>query len=516
LNAAALLARAAILHPSRPALAVGEIPVADYAAFQRQVASLAGALLYTHRLQPGDRVALTMTNRPEYLIVQFAAWHAGMCVCPMNAKLHPREAEYILGKADVRICFASAEWSVALGQIGYSAGRMTVVDVTSAEFARSCAGEAAEMADVGADAPAWLAWTGGTTGRPKGATVTHRTLVSLAVGHALLEQPSERDVVLYPGALSHGAGFWGLAYTAHGALHVIPESQGFDPAEIVSLIAHYPMTTFFAAPTMIVRLMAEPAVGSVSVDHLKTILYGGGPMYLQDTKQALEIFGPRLHQAYGLSEAPINVTALSRAMHEEAAERGDDGRLQSVGIPCVGTQVKVVDPDGRELPCGEPGEIVVRGDVVMRDYWDEPEATADTIRGGWLWTGDMGSFDADGFLTLRDRSKDMIISGGANIYPREVEEVLLRHPSVREVAVVGRPSAEWGQDVAAFIVAHPGAEIGVEELDQLCLDSIARFKRPKHYHFTGDLPKSGYGKVLKRELAARLARAEGGKQETTT
>jgi long-chain acyl-CoA synthetase len=230
-------------------------------------------------------------------------------------------------------------------------------------------------------------------------------------------------------------------------------------------------------------------------------------MYLADLEDALAVFGPRLAQIYGQGEAPMTITGLSKAEHADRDHPRWRDRMQSVGVPRTDVEVRVVD-DGRELPAGEAGEVVVRGDVVMAGYWNSPDATAEALRDGWLYTGDIGSFDADGYLTLRDRSKDLIISGGMNIYPREVEEALLRHPGVEAAAVVGRPDAKWGEAVVAFVVAADGAaEPSVKDLDQTCLDYIARFKRPRHYRFVDALPVNNYGKVVKRELRDRL-RAE--------
>jgi long-chain acyl-CoA synthetase len=224
-------------------------------------------------------------------------------------------------------------------------------------------------------------------------------------------------------------------------------------------------------------------------------------MYLADLEEALAVFGPRLAQIYGQGETPMTITALSKGDHADQNHPRWRDRLQSVGVARTDVEVRVVDENDGELPVGEIGEILVRGDVVMAGYWNNPEATAESLRGGWLHTGDVGSFDTDGYLTLRDRSKDLIISGGMNIYPREVEEALLRHPGVGGVAVVGRPDREWGEAVIAFVVAADGmAEPTVEDLDRTCLASIARFKRPKEYRFVDALPTNNYGKVLKREL----------------
>jgi acyl-CoA synthetase (AMP-forming)/AMP-acid ligase II len=273
---------------------------------------------------------------------------------------------------------------------------------------------------------------------------------------------------------------------------VVPASGAFDAEEFLDLCGHHPGATAFLAPTMLSRLVDT---GRAKPANLRKIIYGVGPMYLGQLKRALAAFGPVFAQLYGQGEAPMTITGLSCADH-----CGDDAILASVGRPRTGVQVAVLHDDGTPAPAGEIGEIVCRGDVVMAGYWNNPDATGDTLRDGWLFTGDKGFFDERGYLTLRDRSKDVVISGGSNIYPREVEEVLLEHPGVAEAGVVGAPDAEWGEIVVAFIVG----DVSAAELDAHLLERIARFKRPKRYEFVDALPKNSYGKVLKRQLRARL------------
>ena len=253
------------------------------------------------------------------------------------------------------------------------------------------------------------------------------------------------------------------------------------------------------------RLVDHAEAAQPALEGIKTIVDGGGPMYVADIRRALAVMGPRFAQIYGQGETPMTITAASKAVVADSSHARYLERLASVGRAQRAVQVRVSDADGRALPAGEVGEVCVRGATVMQGYWNDPEASAKALRGGWLWTGDLGSFDDEGFLTLRDRSKDLIISGGSNIYPREVEEALLTHPGVAEVAVVGRPDAQWGECVVAFVVAH-GATPGVEALDRHCVERIARFKRPKEYRFVAELPKNNYGKVLKTELRAQLER----------
>jgi len=340
--------------------------------------------------------------------------------------------------------------------------------------------------------------------------LTHRNLMMMTLSYlADLDRISAGDAIIHAAPMSHGSGIYALPHVARAANQVTPDSGGFDPAEIVDLIGAYRGVTFFFAPTMIVRLLNSPAIADADFSNLKSLIYGGGPMYAADTVKAVDCFGPKLIQIYGQGEAPMTITYLSRGAHLDREHPRYMARLASVGVPRTDVAVRVIGDDGATLPTGGVGEIVVRGDVVMKGYWRDPAATDRALRDGWLHTGDIGAFDGDGFLTLKDRSKDVIISGGSNIYPREVEEALLAHPGVIEVSVVGRPDAEWGEDVIAFVVPRAGEPLAEAELDQACLDTIARFKRPKVYYFVDALPKNNYGKVLKTELRRRLERAEG-------
>jgi len=471
--------------PEAPAIARGTRTVATYGQLASRAARLAAGMRARHGLAPGDRVALAMKNCAEYYEVLFACWHAGLTAVPMNAKLHPREFEYILGNSGAKLCVATPDLA------GSIAGA-EVIATGSSEYAR-LEGAPAAPAEVRPEDTAWLFYTSGTTGVPKGAMLTHRNLLfSNQAYFADIDKLAPGDSILHAAPLTHGSGLYGLPHFAAGALNVIPESGGFEPEEIFRLIAAHRGVSFFAAPTMLVRLMASPAAGSADLRNLKTITYGGAAMYVADSLRAIDIFGARLYQLFGQGESPMTITGLPQADHAVRA------KLESCGFARTGVEVKVFDAEDRELPPGEIGEIVTRSDCVMAGYWQDPQATAQTLRGGWLHTGDLGSLDEAGYLTIRDRSKDMIISGGSNIYPREIEEVLLRHPAVAECSVIGRPHPEWGEEVVAFVVRK--GEVGAQQLDELCLGHIARFKRPREYRFVASLPKNNYGKVLKTEL----------------
>jgi long-chain acyl-CoA synthetase len=483
MNLAHLLLRSARSQPERPALAVGRRALLTYGVLAQRVARLAAGLTGKMNLKKHDRVALAMRNCPEYYEILFACWHAGLTPVPMNAKLHAKEFAYIVENSGAKVCFVSPELQA------------DVVNGILTKEIESLREEASQPADVGPDDVAWLFYTSGTTGVPKGAMLTHRNMLFQTQAYfADIDKLSPGDSILHPAPLSHGSGLYGLPHFAAGAVNVIPESGHFEPAEIFELLEHWDGASFFAAPTMVVRLLSSAAARTPR--KLKCLVYGGAPMYVADSLRAIDLFGPRLYQLYGQGESPMTITGLSREMHSRREN------LETCGLARTGVEVKIFDERDREVPPGDTGEIVTRSDCVMRGYWSNPESTAKTLRGGWLHTGDVGSLDQRGFLTIKDRSKDMIISGGSNIYPREIEEVLLRHPAVAECSVVGRPHAEWGEEVVAFLVVKESVQ--KEELEQLCLDNIARFKRPREYRFVEALPKNNYGKVLKTELRKRL------------
>ena len=512
-NVAALLEASARTWPGWPALAHGGSTLCDYAALATRASRLAGAF-QSSGLRRGERIALASRNVPAYVEVLFGCWWAGLVAVPINAKLHPKELSYVLANCGARWAFVDAAWGSGLGEGDSDAGTLArVVELGSAEYAGWRDGSSsAALAPCAAADPAWLFYTSGTTGRPKGVVISHGNLRAMSRCFlACVETVAPGDALLHPAPLSHGSGLYVLPHVQAGAVNVVPESGGFDPAEICRLLDAWDRACFFAAPTMVKRLVAAPGIGNARLDRLKSIVYGGGPMYVADAKFAFAALGPRLAQIYGQGESPMTITAMNRALVADALARGDDARLGSVGIAQAGMEVRVADANDRSLPDGEIGEVLVRGPAVMQGYWMNVEASRRALANGWLHTGDVGSLDRDGYLTLKDRSKDLIISGGSNIYPREVEEVLLLHPDVAEVAVIGRPHADWGEEVIACVVARGGAPATLEarrgllrSLDALCLDHIARFKRPKEYVFLDALPKNNTGKVLKMELRRRL------------
>jgi long-chain acyl-CoA synthetase len=503
MNVARLLVRAGGAAGGRPAVYEGAALRATYGALAGRVAALAGQMRGRFGLHPGDRVALVMANCWQYVEVLFAAWHAGLVAVPINAKLHPKELAFILDHAAARVAFASADLAPSLTAPALEA----VIDVDGRDYgALMAGGTPAPVAQRQPDDTAWLFYTSGTTGRPKGAMLSHRNLLAMTLSYfADVDAIAADDCIIHHAPMSHGSGMYILPHVAAAAAQVVPESRGFDPDEVLALLACHRGVSFFAAPTMVRRLIDSREAGRADTANLKTIVYGGGPMYVADCKRAMELQGPKLVQIYGQGESPMTITCLSRDNHGNRDHPRHEERLASVGVPHAVVEVMVADANDRPLPCGETGEVLVRGETVMTGYWRNPDATAETLRGGWLHTGDVGTLDSDGFLTLKDRSKDVIISGGSNIYPREVEEILLQHEGVAEASVVGQPDPEWGETVAAFVVTQPGATVTPDALERLCLDHLARFKKPRHYRFVAALPKNNTGKVLKTELRRLLS-----------
>jgi acyl-CoA synthetase (AMP-forming)/AMP-acid ligase II len=494
--------------PDQPAVS-WEQGALSYAGLQDQVERIAGALLGRHALRPSARVALAMENCPEFLPALYAIWRAGLAAVPLNSKLHPREMAWIMADSETRLCLASPKLAEGLSAPGVSSAPLPpILAVGTADYAELLTGAASDSPPADPQAEAWLFYTSGTTGRPKGAVLTHRNLLfACHCYYADIDRLGPEDTILHAAPLTHGSGLYALAHIARGSHNVIL-SGSFDPERVLDAIAGHANVAMFAAPTMVSRLINHGKAGATDTQGLKTIIYGGAPMYLADLKRALALFGPKLYQLYGQGESPMTITGLDKAAHADTSHPKYEERLGGAGVARTGVAVKIVDEAGRELPHGEVGEIVTASDCVMKGYWNNPEANARALRQGWLWTGDVGSVDAEGYLTIKDRSKDMIISGGSNIYPREIEEVLLTHPGVLEVAVVGRPHADWGEEVIAFVVKRDGADVAAPALDRLCLDNVARFKRPKGYRFVASLPKNNYGKVLKTELR-QLLESEG-------
>ncbi|WLH82394.1 class I adenylate-forming enzyme family protein [Pseudomonas sp. FP2338] len=491
--------------PQRPALFEGTRQVADYATFAAHVRQRAAQLVDQYGLVPGDAVALLMKNSCDYLEVLYAVWWLGGVVVPINAKLHPAEAAWIATDAEARLIFTDG------GRVFASSrdlpARCKELDARTLPPTRGWPTLEQPVPRQDQDL-AWLFYTSGTTGRSKGVMLSHGNLVAMSLCYPTDVDPvSADDAAVYAAPMSHGAGLYNFIHVRCGARHVVPASGGFDAGELFGLAEQLGNVSLFAAPTMVKRMVEQARRQGYGGDGIKTIVYGGGPMYLADLCEALDTFGPRLVQIYGQGESPMTISVLPRALIADRQRSGWSTLAASVGHAQACVEIRILDARHQPLPTGERGEIAVRGATVMQGYWRNPQATAQTLVDGWLLTGDIGFLDPAGYLTLTDRSKDVIISGGSNVYPREVEEVLVQHPEVSEVCVVGEPDAQWGESVVAFVVTRSGQALDEAELTAWFLERMASFKKPKKYVFRADLPKNSYGKTLKTDLRQWLKAA---------
>ncbi len=509
MNVGTLLSKVALTFPNNLALVHGPNRL-TYAQFNARVNRLANALSRLD-IRKGDNVAILQYNYPETLESIFAAFKAGCGAVPINFRLHPREFGFIIDHSESKAVIISPEFNESI---------MTVRDMfPRCRYLITLSGAGGELLDyedllapecedfddrdVKPDDLAWLFYTSGTTGMPKGAMLTHRNLLAMTMNfYGDICPLGPEDAILHAAPLSHGSGLYSLPNIAKGALNVILESKSFDSELAFRTIQDYRITNMFAAPTMVKVMVESPAVDKYDHSSLKALIYGGGPMYVEDLKKAITKLGPCLVQIYGQGESPMTITYLPHRDHILEGSPEQIKRLASAGIQRTDVEVKIFDAKDQELPYGEMGEIVTRSDIVMKGYWRNPEATAETLRHGWLHTGDMGYMDENGYVFIMDRSKDMIITGGENVYPREIEEVLLKHPAVREVAVIGVPDPKWGEAIKAIVALHPGTTASEKELIDFCKAHIASYKKPKSVDFVSELPKNNYGKILKRELRA--------------
>ena len=502
MNIAEILQRCAKISPDRTAILLGDQAYLNYGQLSSRVASLGNTLKSQYGIKPGDRVAIFSANCKEYLEALYATYWIGGVTVPINHKLHPKELSYILEDSRAKVLMVSDGLGSTLKDISCPATQILILgsqDYEKAFSAPSIELLRRELGDI-----ASLFYTSVTTGKPKGVAQTHRNLLAMTMSYlADVDAVGTSDAIIYVAPMSHGAGLYNYPFMLRGARHVIPPSSGFDPEELIGISKKVGNLSFFAAPTMVKRLVNYLENQPSDISGIKTIVYGGAPMYLEDIKHALSVLGPKLVQIYGQGESPMTITVLTREHLANTTHPKWEERIASVGTPYSMMEVLIVDHEGVAVPNGTIGEVIAKGDVVMPYYWNQVEASAKALKDGWLYTGDTGCMDDDGFLTLKDRSKDLIISGGSNIYPRELEEVLLTHPAVLEAAVIGQIDDEWGEIPVAFVVS---TSITERELDALCLENIARFKRPKKYYFVESLPKNNYGKVLKTELRKLLSR----------
>jgi long-chain acyl-CoA synthetase len=490
-NLAHLLTESAARHPDRPALKL-EDTVLTYAALDEGASRVAG-LLKDKGLQPGDRVGVMLPNVPYFGVVYYGVLRAGGVVVPMNVLLKPREVEFYLSDSAAEHLFGWHEFAQSAQEGARAAGADAIV-VQPSEFEQRLARapEAPEDAEREPSDTAVILYTSGTTGTPKGAELTHSNMMENCLhGGTQLVRVSERDVILGALPLFHSFGqtcCMNNAVRAGACLTMIPR---FDPGQALEIIQRDGVTLFEGVPTMYHAMLHHPEHERYDVSSLQTCVSGGSAMPVEVMRGFEKAFGCVVLEGYGLSETSP-VASFNHLDREH--------KPGSIGTPINGVEMKVVDDDDNELPPGEVGEIVIRGHNVMKGYWNRPDATAEVMRGGWLHTGDMARVDDDGYFIIVDRKKDMIIRGGYNVYPREIEEVLYEHPAVLEAAVIGVSDPALGEEVAAAVVLRPGAEASADDIRSFVKDRVAAYKYPRHIWFTDELPKGPTGKILKREI----------------
>jgi acyl-CoA synthetase (AMP-forming)/AMP-acid ligase II len=455
---------------------------------------------------------MLMDNCREFIEIDLALSKTGIVRVPLNAKLTGNDHEYILNDSDSSLLIYGEEHAKVVASIE---GRLSSVKKFIKIF-RSLSSEQHPpsldydelIAKNSADDPGitisendlhTLFYTSGTTGLPKGVMLTQKSwanvVVNLVTDYAPIE---EDDVLLNTQLLSHGAGFFVLPFFIRGATNVlIPQ---FNTDAVFKTIEKEKVTVLKLVPVMLFQLMDSPEKERFDLSSLKAIIYGGSPIAPHRLIEALKLFGPKLIQLYGQAEAPMCISFLSKRNHVMDGSPEVVHRLSSAGQPCTNVEVRIVDDQGRDVPPGTFGEIIVRGYHIFIGYWKKPEETAKTLKDGWVYTGDIGCFDSRGFIFLVDRKKDMIISGAFNIYPREIEDVIVAHPKVKEVAVIGVPDERWGEAVKAVVVPQEGARVSHEEIIEFCKERLAGFKKPKSVDFMHQLPRNPYGKVLKIKL----------------
>jgi acyl-CoA synthetase (AMP-forming)/AMP-acid ligase II len=479
----------------------------SYRAARERTNQIAHALL-AEGLAPGARVAFLAKNTPEFVLFYYGAAKAGVVPVPLNYRLAPPEWSYIVNDSRAQILFARGPLAAAIDPIR---GELPNVKKYLALDAPPPAGWESYEAWVGSqlstppslqvdeNADVYQMYTSGTTGRPKGAVLQHRAVTANAdqLGAVAALQPGDRYLVVAPlyHAAAAVASFW---IVRQGATLYIQED--FVPAEAVRAMSEEGLVGATLVPAMIQAcLVGVPDVAKRRFDKLRLMIYGASPIAVETLRRAIEVFGCGFAQGFGMTETTAAATFLLPADHERAL-RDKPELLLSCGRALPGTQVKIADADDREVPRGEIGEILVRGPQIMRGYWNLPEASAEALRGGWMHTGDAAVMDDEGFVYIQDRVKDMIVSGGENVYPREIEDVLFRHPAVADAAVIGVPDAQWGEVVKAIVVLRPGASATEPELVEFCRGQLASYKRPRSVDFIAELPRNPSGKVLKNDL----------------
>jgi long-chain acyl-CoA synthetase len=505
LNLASLPIASARRTPEALAIRLGEV-VLSYAELDERSARLA-ALLAEKGIEQGDRIGVMLPNVPEFPVAYYGVLRAGGVVVPMNVLLKQREIAFYLEDSGAKLLLAWHGFAEE-ARAGAAEAGAELVEVEPATFAALLAEHepAATLAETAEDDTAVILYTSGTTGKPKGAELTHANLARNAeVSARTTSEIQAGDVVLGALPLFHSFGqtvAMNASLRVGACLTLVPK---FDPGEALATMQRDGVTHFYGVPTMFGALLHHPGREGFDTSALRICITGGASMPVEILRGFEEAFGAKVMEGYGLSET----SPVACSNHPDRERKAG-----SIGTPIEGVEMKVVDENDEEVAQGEVGEIVIRGHNIMKGYWQRPDATEETMRGGWFHSGDMARIDEDGYFFIVDRKKDLIIRGGYNVYPREVEEVLYEHPKIREAAVVGVPHDEWGEEIGAAVVLHEGEELGAEEVSAYVKDRIAAYKYPRVVWFLDDLPKGPTGKILKREIETPAAAEEAQPAET--
>ncbi|GJD50357.1 Long-chain-fatty-acid--CoA ligase FadD13 [Methylobacterium crusticola] len=515
MNLAHALTQAAARYPERDAIVWGEARW-TWAALDARVSALAAGLS-ARGVRKGDRLLVHARNGNAILEIMYAAFRLGAVFVPTNHRLMPDDVVFLAAQSGATVMLCNADYAAHVAAVRAGApavGHVVAIGDGPAEgepyeaLVAEGMGRAVADAAVEHDDPCWFFYTSGTTGKPKAAVLTHGQMAFVITNHLCDLMPgttAEGDASLVVAPLSHGAGVHAVAQVTRAVTSVLPAGDRFDAAEVWALVARHRITNLFTVPTILKMMVEHPAAGAHDHASLRHVIYAGAPMYREDQKRALRTLGRVIVQYFGLGEVTGNITVLPPALHEP--EDGPGVRIGTCGFERTGMQVQIQDADGREVGPGETGEICVCGPAVFAGYWDNPKANADAFRDGWFRTGDLGYLDAQRFLFITGRASDMYISGGSNIYPREIEEKILTHPAVAETAVLGVPDPTWGEIGIAVCVPREGERLTEEDVLAFLFDKVARYKLPKRVILRESLPKSGYGKITKKMVREELEAA---------
>jgi long-chain acyl-CoA synthetase len=471
---------------------------------------LANALLDLG-IKKGDRAGILLRNCAAYVETDLALCKTGIVRVALNYRLGVKDHEYVLNDSESNVLIFGEDFTADVESMK---GRLKSVEKFICISPKSFQPRTADTFDyeeivaaasvddppieITADDLRALVYTSGTTGNPKGVMITEKAWVSTTINIVLNYGPiTQKDIILNLQQLSHGAGYFVLPFFIKGATNAIVE---FEPARVFKMIEQQRVTVLKLVPVMLYKLLDAPDKHKYDLSSLNHIIYGGSPISRERLVEALRFFGQKVSQLYGQTELPMCISTLSREDHLLEGSDQELKRLESAGKPCLNVELKVIDESGREAEPGQLGEVIARGDHVMKGYWRLPEATAQTLKDGWIYTGDIGYRDSKGFLFLVDRKKDMIISGAFNIYPAEIEKILVKHPAIQEVAVIGVPDEKWGEAVKAVVVLQSDAKTTQKDLLDFCKKSGAGFRTPKTIDFIDKIPRNPYGKVDKKSL----------------